>query len=513
MKTNYTNMKKIVFILLCSGLVSGIFAQTETTNENNIPIVLSIEDFRELALNNNKSIKISEERIQAATQLKKAAFTQFLPNFSANGTYLWNEKNISLLGEDALLPIGTQMADGSFGFRQDQINNQWMQVEPGVFAPLDANGVPFDPQMNPEKIQWKDYAYLPKEAMEFDMKHVFAGGIGFVQPIFMGNKIRELYKIAKTSEQLSEIGQKSDIENLLVEVDEAYWRTVSLINKKKLAEEYTILLTKLTNDVGLMIEEGVATKGDLLNVKVKLNQAQLTLAKAENGLQLSRMALFQLCGLEISGNYELLDVDIDQNVIADIAFDINQVFDARHEMQQLEQMQKIAQSNENVMASRFMPNLVLAGNYVFSNPNVFNGFSKKTDGMFNASLVLNVPLFHFGDKIHTLKAAKHETKILNYQIEEAKEKIELQLNQSRFRIIEANKKLESAVLNIESADENLKLANESYAEGLISVSDLMAAQTAWITAHSDRVDAGIEVRLCDLYLKKAKGILEISKNR
>lgn len=493
-------MRRFLLCMMLLGIGAGCYARPDTLTQ-----VYSLEDFRAFALRESKSVLISQEKIKIATELKKAAFTQFFPNFSANGVYMWNQKNISILGEDALLPVGTKMADGSFGFRQDQINNQWTMVN-GQPVPLDSDGKPFNPKTEPGKILWKDYAYLPKEAMEFDVQNVFAGGIGFVQPVFMGNKIRELYKISKSNEKVANIQHSDELQKLLLEVDEAYWRTVSLINKKKLAAQFKGLLEKLNKDVEAMLAEGVATKGDLLNVRVKLNEASLAYTRAENGVALSRMALFQLCGLDINGNYALRDADIEQAVItAPDGIDMARVLDMRPEIQQLEQLGNIAKSNVNIMRSRFMPNLAVAGNYVVSNPNVFNGFSSRFSGMFNASVVLNIPIFHFGDKMHTLRAAKSQHKMVEYKIEQAKELITLQVTQSNFKVNEANKKLETANSNIAAANENLKLANEAYKEGLISITDLMAAQTAWVSANSDRIDAGIEVRLCELYLKRAKG--------
>lgn len=76
-----------------------------------------------------------------------------------------------------------------------------------------------------------------------------------------------------------------------MEVDEAYWQIVALQSKKRLAESYLQLVQKLDNDVQLMIGEGFATKADGLSVKVKVNEAKVTMIQVDNGLALSRMLL------------------------------------------------------------------------------------------------------------------------------------------------------------------------------------------------------------------------------
>jgi outer membrane protein TolC len=312
-----------------------------------------------------------------------------------------------------------------------------VQVSPGVYAPLDASGKPFDPKAEPGKIIWKDYAVLPKEALEMDVKNVFAGTVGFVQPVFMGGKVRELYKMAKSGERLANIEQERAADELIIDVDEAYWRVVSLENKRKLAQEYCLLMEKLVKNVGIMVEEGVATKGDVLKVSVKLNEAQMMLAKADNGLRLSKMALFQICGLEINSNYTLSESNLTGYNDINPVKPTDSLIENRAEIRALNEAKKIAGSNLKIMESRFMPNLLLSGNYIVSNPNVYNGVSNSFAGMFSVGVGINIPIFHFGERIHTLHAAKSQVKIVQYQIDEAKEKIELQVNQFGFRTDEA----------------------------------------------------------------------------
>jgi outer membrane protein TolC len=489
-------MKKLALFLIC------IFLTFQLISQN----ILTLNDCRKLAIENNRSLKIGREKEVIASEMRKAAFTQFLPRFSINGTYIHNQKNISLLGEDALLPVGTKMEDGSFGFRQDQINNRWMEISPGVYAPLDSQGKPFDPKANPEKIQWKDYALLPKEAMEMESRNIFAGIAGFVQPLYLGGKVRELYKLAKSSERLAGIEFEKIEEELLSQTDEAYWRVVSLKSKSQLATEYVHLIESIAENVSIMVDEGVATKGDILKVNVKINEAKMMQARADNGLALSKMALLQICGLNPSEEYifsETPQIGVETITVTSI---IDATIENRAEIRALEEAANIAKSNVKIMESRFLPNIVLNGNYIVSNPNFNNGISYKFGGMFSFGIGINIPLFHFGEKVHTLNAAKSQQKIILLQTEEAKEKIGLQINQANFRMAESIKRLTISEAAVKKAEENLRFAKEAYEAGVVNSTDLMEAHNGWLLAKSEKIDAQIDLMMCQSYLKEALGI-------
>ena len=502
----------ILYITLC--LTVSLSAQD----------VFTVDDCREMALEHNASIKIASENVKAARSLKKAAFTQFLPNFSAMGAYTWNEKNISLLAHDEFLPVGVKQADGSFGigvspdskptpnadgtFRFDDsaINNNFTLVD-GKPIPLDKQGNPFDPNKNPEGLEWKNHALLPKDGFEMNMRNIFVGGINFVQPIFMGGKIKQLYSIAGYGEKIAEARAHDAMTDLILEVDEAYWRVVSLENKVELAKEMKAVVAKLDTNITALFDEGMATKADMLKVKVKLNEADLMMIKATNGLNLSRMVLNQVCGLPLDKQIKLADAELDENPDPVSIIPVEEALSKRTEIQMLTQMQNIAKSNEKIMFSRFLPNIALTGNYLVTNPSSFNGFDTKFDGMFSFGVVAQIPLFHFGEKIHTLNASRASSVVAGLELKDAEEKIELQINQTAYKNTESLKKQLQTQKNVENAQENLMYANEGFTDGVITASDVLMAQTAWLSAKSENIDAAIDVKLSNLYLQKSLGTL------
>ena len=58
-----------------------------------------------------------------------------------------------------------------------------------------------------------------------------------------------------------------------------------------------------------------------------------------------------------------------------------------------------------------------------------------------------------------------------------------------------------------AAEENLRCANVGFKEGVMTVTEVMAAQTAWQTARMAIIDAEISVKLAQAGLQKALGEL------
>ena len=241
--------------------------------------VLSLEDCRRLAVENNKKLKIADEEVKASEAQKAEAFTKYLPGIDAMGVYLRNQKEINLLSEDAHLPVGTIGSDGKFTFRPDQLM-------------VGADGKPV--MVNGQYVP-KDYALLPKEAMSVDARNLGIVQVGLTQPVYMGGKIRAYNQIAGLSEQLAKSKRAQEMQNVILATDEAYWQIISLVNRKKLADKYVQTLQKFVNDVELMHTTGVATKADVLSVRVKLNEGEMVQTKVDNGLSLSRM--WRACNL------------------------------------------------------------------------------------------------------------------------------------------------------------------------------------------------------------------------
>ena len=487
-------MKRFLSLILLTGLTINGFSQR----------ILSLDSCRKLAIQNNKELRITQEKINAAHYNKKAAFTNYLPKFDIMGTYMRTQKEISLLSDEQKASI-SNLGIATGAQLQEQLK-QLAAADPVLSALLE----PLQGIIPGLTAGLNGVGQNLVDAFRTDTRNMFAGAATLTQPLFMGGKIIAYNKITKYAEQLAQMQHATGMEDLILNTDKAYWQVVSLVNKKKLAESYLKLLETLDSDIDKMIAEGVATKADGLSVKVKKNEAEVTLLKVENGLNLSKMVLCQICGLPLDTDISLEDENMENLTLPNLYTEsnVNTALENRHELKSLELASQIYRQKVNVVRSEFLPSLALTANYAVTNPSLVNGFENKFRGFWAAGVVLKIPVFHWGEGIYKVRAAKAEANIARYQLEDVKEKVELQVTQSSYKVNEATKQLHMAEQNMDKAEENLRYATLGFKEGVIPTSNVLEAQTAWLSAQSGKIDAQIDMKMSELYLQKSMGTLK-----
>jgi len=445
--------------------------------------LLTLGSCRQMALQDNKQAQIDRENVEAAKLMRQAAVANFFPKFSANGAYFYNTLDAHLLPSELSMSDGTTLSSGGWsGFSPSTSAGQAIQSGIGGIY---------------------DEVY---KRLTLDFHNVFVTQVGFVQPIYVGGKVINTYKMMKSYEKIEQIKGQKNSAQLLVDVEEAYWRVLSVNEKYKLATQYANLLLTLLENVEAAYEEGVATQADILKVRVKLNEAETSLAKAQDGLALSKMALCQIIGLPLDSDILLDDTGLDDAVLETDEVTMDEIIANREELQMLSEARKMAKAGVGLASSFLQPNLIAGANYIATNPNVQDGFQHNFNGFWSVGVVLNVPIAHAND-ILNYKAAKHKAKTVDLKMEEASEKIQLQATQDKHRVVEANNSLIRAKSNIKSAEENLRFAREAYDAGVATASDVMMAQTAWEKAYTEKIDAAIALRMAELTFRQHTGTI------
>lgn len=465
-----------------------------------------------MALRNNKTLSASRLQLDMAHYKVKAAKTKYLPYVSALGGYELTSREISLLSDDQKASLSSAGTHATGALHNDLSSALSGLAQQGAISPELANGLGnLFGQVGSKLGSVVDgVGQKVVDALHTDTRQIYTVSVMLTQPIYMGGGIIAANRMAKIGEEMAANNIEATTQSTLHSIDQAYWLVVSVHHKKQLAESYLEVVKKLDNDVQKMIAEGVATRADGLKVAVKVNEAEMSLTQAENGLALSKMLLCQLCGLPVENDVRLEDEEsADLVATANVENTDNSVaMENRPELKLLDNALDLSRQSTKLVRAAFLPQVILTGGYMASNPNLFNGFERKLSGVWNVGVVVRVPLWNWMEGTYKVRASKIASSIVQLERDEISEKIELQVSQCKFKVNEANRRLSLARKNVENAEENLRCANVGFKEGVLQTTDVMAAQTAWLQAQSQKIDAEIDVRLSQVNLKKALGVLQ-----
>lgn len=473
---------------------------------------LSLDSCRAMALRNNKTLSASRLQLDMAHYKVKAAKTKYLPHVSALGGYELTSREISLLSDDQKASLSSAGTHATGALHNDISSALSGLAQQGAISPELANGLGnLFGQVGSKLGSVVDgVGQKVVDALHTDTRQIYTISVMLTQPIYMGGGIIAANRMAKIGEEMAANNIEATTQSTLHSIDQAYWLVVSVHHKKQLAESYLEVVKKLDNYVQKMIAEGVATRADGLKVAVKVNEAEMSLTQAENGLALSKMLLCQLCGLPVENDVHLEDEDsADLVATANVENTDNSVaMENRPELKLLDNALDLSRQSTKLVRAAFLPQVILTGGYMASNPNLFNGFERKLSGVWNVGVVVRVPLWNWMEGTYKVRASKIASSIVQLERDEISEKIELQVSQCKFKVNEANRRLTLARKNVENAEENLRCANVGFKEGVLQTTEVMAAQTAWLQAQSQKIDAEIDVRLSQVNLKKALGVLQ-----
>lgn len=495
-------MKKVIGLFACIVLSMHSFAQ----------MTLSLDSCKAMALRNNKQLNATKLKKDITTNIRKAARTKYLPKVDALGGYEYMSKEISILNDDqkaAFGSFGTSMTT-SFGTSMSQALTQL--ATSGLISPQTAKDLGTTLSALAPSIATAGDAFGKSinDAFRTDTRNIWSGAIMVRQPIYMGGAIIAANKMADIADDMASTDIEAKTQSTIYNIDETYWLVVSLKQKMKLAESYRNLVKKLDDDVQKMIKEGVATRADGLKVAVKENEADMQVTQVENGLTLAKMLLCQLCGIPVDTNITLVD-EGDENInIYNETADLQGVNfeENRAEIRMLRQAVEISKQTTKLIQAEYLPHIALTGGYLISNPNMYNGFQNKFAGVWNIGVVMQIPVWNWFEGAYKVRASKAATTIANLEMNDAVEKINLQIEQSRFKVSESSKRLAMTTKNVTNAEENLRSATLGFKEGVMESTDVMAAQTAWQAAKTQKIDAEIDVKLAQVALKKALGVLQ-----
>ena len=440
--------------------------------------VMTLEKCRALALENNKSVAIAEYNREIAELTQQSYKSNYFPKLSASGNYLYSNVTMNRTLPGNYLP--TFVPDPATG-----------QLVPNILT-MNPDGTPV----------FNQYAYFPDMDIVLKLSGTWMAGLIAEQPIYMGGKITAAHRMSKIGSQIANLNQTLTNAEIIVKTDEAYWTYVQTTELVKLALSYREVVTELMRNVQNAHEIGLIHRNDVLKVQVKINEAELQLLRAENGVTLSRKNLCRIIGLPFDSDITLPET-LDEPLL--ITTNHSTTHTNRPEYAMIEKQIELKEQQVRLVQSDFMPQAGVMANYGYMNGLTLNGEKLLDRASLTAIVSVSIPLFQWGEGRNKIRSAQIERDVIKLQHKDISEQMELELAQAAARRNEAELETLLTARSLEQAQENMKVSGDRYAEGMETLADFLEAQTVWQRAWTEHINAKARQRINETYYLKAGG--------
>ncbi|GAB3042111.1 TolC family protein [Spirosoma pulveris] len=422
------------------------------TNAQSTPSVLPLNQAIQRALQNNKGIKLADTRTLAAEARAQEAKDRSLPQANASLAY----SRYSLTGPFSL-------GSGSDG-------KALLTVPAGAF-------------------------------------NATIGGATISKEVFGGFAEKSAELSANLLVRASQLDAQRNRSELVYTVTEAYYNIVKLIRSTSVIEQNIKQFDEREREAQNLQKEGVVTANEVLKIQLQRNNLQLSRLQVEKARQTALYNFNLLIGLP---DDQAISVDTTlANPIASaepLSNFLGQALQSRPEVQANSLRVQSAEAMLRNTKSAMYPHLGVSLGYNYINPTArlvpeANSFISAWN--VGAGLSYNIgSLYNMKGKLNTAKTAIDQASIQSQQ----------QADQIRSEVVTAYNNYQLALEQqnvirtaVGQAQENYRLTESRFRNGLVGSTDLLEADSFLLQAQLNVINATVDAQLAYQRLLKATG--------
>lgn len=327
------------------------------------------------------------------------------------------------------------------------------------------------------------------------------------QPVFTGFRLNAMREAAEYYNEASAEEINKTKNEVAFTVYTSYLNLYKAKHVKVLLEESLKSVQKHVADTRNFMENGLATRNDLLKFEVQESNIKLSLIEANNNVELARSVFNKSLGLPLDEKTEIEEIEIvPETVREDLRNFVEEAVDNRSEIKSVNY--SISANKENIRASRssYLPSVYVSGNYTYANPN--NRYQPPLEefkGTWDVGITLSWDIWNWGGTSSQVIQAEQNLYQSQTSLEQLKENIQLEVNQNYLSLKYSIDKLEVTLKSIEQAEENLRIFSEKYEVQLATSTDIIDAENSLLQAKTNHTNALIDYKQAKVRLEKSLG--------
>jgi len=327
------------------------------------------------------------------------------------------------------------------------------------------------------------------------------------QPLFTGGKISGAIDAAEEIAAASKQDLQKDRADVIYNITAAYWNLYRAIEFKKFVDENVMQIQSHATDAGNLLKQGLLTTNDLMKVQVQLSDALVRQIDADNSLQLAMYILNNTIGLPLQTEIVLASTirpadrkwdSVDQLVL--------QALEKRPEVLGMNARVRAGEAGLTSAHGGWWPQIFLVGNYNYLNPN--SRYFPITDAFkdtWDVSVSMSFDIWNWLQTGHQATQAQAQLAQAREGLSMVKDGITLEVTQSYLAIQKAKERETVSQRGVEQAEENYRVMNGKFVQGLAANSELLDAEVALLQAKLNLAQSSVDYELAIAQLSRAIG--------
>ena len=248
------------------------------------------------------------------------------------------------------------------------------------------------------------------------------------------------------------------------------------------------------DDIQNFFKQGLATKNEVLKVEVQLSEAQLSQIDARNSVKIATE-------IEVQE-----DAEVENENIEDIDQLIDKAMKNRPDLKSLQYRLNASKNGITLAQSGWFPQVVLGGEYDYEKPNSrILPLENKFIGTWAVDIGLTYTLWDWGTtKAQTIQAeSQYEQTKDNYST--LKDAVTLDVTQNYYNLVKAKEKVLVTQQTVSQAEENYRVTDERFKQGLTLNSELLDAEVALVQAKTNYAQSIVDYELAKALIERSTG--------
>jgi outer membrane protein len=418
---------------------------------------ITLDDAVRIAVENNRALKIAELETQKADYQVKEAYGLAMPNISASADYARAiKKPVFFL--------------------------------PASFMDPDATGV---------------------AAIEVGSNHALTMGFQATQTLFNAAVFTGV-GTAKIYQKASREMRQASYQKTVADAKRAFYQVLFITDVLKLTRASFQNAQDNLKNVKIFNEQGIVSDYDLIRADVQTENIRPMLTKAESNVVLSENALKMVMGIDPGQNItvagEMGYVPVDQSLLerSELILLANNA-----NLKALDYQMQVNDEIADIFRAEYLPTVTAYGNYTWQGQN--DKLGDVTNDLVSSSQIgLNISLSLFNGFQTTAKvdAAKIEYMKSEEQLHSTRDAMITQLQNIRYMLDEASKRVESQGKTVQQAEKGYKIATTRYSSGSGTQLEVNDADLALMQARVNRAQAIYDYNIAKADLEEILNIQE-----